>query len=279
MKTVVADCIAYLKREIRGTLEELFLKGAAEAEAKALAIHDLFATPIVHWATYRATLRRDGEFRRNLNEELVGPITRRQLEIWPQTFEKRLLAPMASEAKLQIEAILNQVKLSSPAGVYTICASQCQLALLEAQATVDEIERGLMKLVVREQRALSRFLAPVVKDVLGAAYREAIEIRGRKSTELQKNVFRNHVDTLRHTMFTESVTKLMEKLDYIPNAIGLILPAALNEVACQAEVNLASLWQMPRLGKEEVEKRKEFIRETDNILRQARLWLTVVPTQ
>ncbi|CAE6398092.1 unnamed protein product [Rhizoctonia solani] len=279
MQKVIEDCVAYLKQDIRGAFEELFLKGAAEAEARALAIHDLFAPRITHWATYRATLRRCGEFRRNLNEELVAPITRRQLEIWPQTFRKQLLAPMAKDAKLSIERMLAEVKRTSPPAVYAHCEPQCQLALQEAQATINEIEQGLMKLIVQEQRTLSRFLAPAIRDILDAAYHEAIEIRGRKSTELQKNLFRGHIDTLRRTMFTDGVTRLMEKLDYIPNAIGIILPVALSEVACQTEVNLASLWQIPELGKEEVEKRKEFISETTNILRQARLWLTVIPTQ
>ncbi|CAE6498133.1 unnamed protein product [Rhizoctonia solani] len=296
MKNVTEECVKYLKQEIRGALEDLFVKGAAEAEAKALATHDLFAPPITHWATYRATLRRNGEFKRNLNEKLVAPITQRQLEVWPGTFRKPLLAPMANEAKLQIEKVLSQVKQSSPLTIQALCERQCHVALQEAQATIHEIERGLKKLIIREQRALSKFLVPSVREILGPAYREAVEIRGRGSTGKQKagtpillslalltrwfqNLFRESVGTLRHAMFTESVTRLMEKLDYIPESIGLILPVALNEVACQAEVNLASLWQIPQLSKEDIEKRKEFVREADNILCQARLWLTKILIQ
>ncbi|KDN33588.1 hypothetical protein RSAG8_13317, partial [Rhizoctonia solani AG-8 WAC10335] len=55
MKKVTEECVIHLKQEIRGALEELFLKGAAEAEAKALATHDLFAPRVTHWATYRAS--------------------------------------------------------------------------------------------------------------------------------------------------------------------------------------------------------------------------------
>ncbi|KAG8730108.1 hypothetical protein FRC11_007412, partial [Ceratobasidium sp. 423] len=255
METVIQNCVKHLKQELRGALEDILLKGAAEAEARALGTHDLFAPRVVHWATYRATLRRHGEYKRNLNQELLAPITQQLLATWPKTFEKPLLAPMVRDAKLWFEIVLSRVKLSSPPALLVRCDRQCQSALQEAESAIHEIERSLKKLIVRKQRRLSRSLAPSIKGALGAAYREAIEIRGPKSTGRQKTVFRDHVDTLRGTMFTESITSLMEELDSMAESIG-------------AEVNLATLWHTHKLSKEEIEKRKEFIREADSELRQ-----------
>ncbi|KAH7318888.1 hypothetical protein B0J17DRAFT_711015 [Rhizoctonia solani] len=161
-----------------------------------------------------------------------------------------------------------------------LCKRQCQIELQEAQATIHEIECGLKKLIIREQRALSRFLIPAGSVDQGDSWPSI-------QWSFEDLWTRKYRKTKKH--FRESVARLMEKLDSIPESIGLILPVALGEVACQRTAfltiwnfdrgDLASLWQIPELGEEDIEKRKEFVREADNILRQTRLWLTKIPTQ
>ena len=67
----------------------------------------------MHWATYRATVRRDGEFRLNMNEELTEPVFRAVSVQWEQAFVgtlNRELATLKGRYSQEIQALHGEIE-------------------------------------------------------------------------------------------------------------------------------------------------------------------------
>ncbi|KAG8698906.1 hypothetical protein FRC08_005636 [Ceratobasidium sp. 394] len=132
MEKVVKDCVAQLKRVFRDGIEERCRSGAYKAKAAALETSDTFAASM-HWASYRATLRRNGEYRRDLNAELIAPMTREIASSWAQVFDSDLFAPMERAERAEIVKLLKEIEDTAPAGLKDRCRLQVQATLKEAQ--------------------------------------------------------------------------------------------------------------------------------------------------
>jgi hypothetical protein len=67
----------------------------------------------MHWATYRATVRRDGEFRLNMNVELTEPVFRAVSVQWEQAFVgtlNRELATLKGRYSQEIQALHGEIE-------------------------------------------------------------------------------------------------------------------------------------------------------------------------
>ncbi|CUA77746.1 hypothetical protein RSOLAG22IIIB_12813 [Rhizoctonia solani] len=229
MEKVVHNCVDHLRHKLWGGLVADLRRGAAVAVSNAMRTHDCFAPPLVSWSTYRATLRRYGEFKEDMNGELVAPIIDQVLEVWQQIFGRPLLDIMNQDARRVIYTLLSRVEQSCPLRLQSRCTIHCALAREQAETA---IELNLKGFIVCEQRELARFLAP-------------------------KNTFRGDLETLRHVIFTEAVNELLEKLDSVASSIGVILSAALEAICYEIELVLSALWEVPELNKDEVTARRE----------------------
>ncbi|CAE6524550.1 unnamed protein product [Rhizoctonia solani] len=187
LDVVANDSAKRLQQEFRGALENTCHNGAAEGNARALTIHNRFAPPNKHPATYHATLRHHGEFKNSLNEALAAPVIQCLVPVWPKTFRRPLLVQMGMDAKGQFETLMSVLQRSSPPALRQECGSHCNMTLQEVHGTIDEIQKGIKKLINREQRELSRTLVPKIQDILRPVYNEAAIIRGRGSTKIQKS--------------------------------------------------------------------------------------------
>ncbi|CAE6431599.1 unnamed protein product [Rhizoctonia solani] len=276
MEKVVHNCVDHLRHKLWGGLVADLRRGAAVAVSNAMRTHDCFAPPLVSWSTYRATLRRYGEFKEDMNGELVAPIIDQVLEVWQQIFGRPLLDIMNQDARRVIYTLLSRVEQSCPLRLQSRCTIHCALAREQAETA---IELNLKGFIVCEQRELARFLAPKVKAKLTPAYRRAMLIHGWGSAERLKasNTFRGDLETLRHVIFTEAVNELLEKLDSVASSIGVILSAALEAICYEIELVLSALWEVPELNKDEVTARRELVREVTSMQYQVGCWLEKIP--
>ncbi|KAL1740588.1 hypothetical protein HDZ31DRAFT_85351 [Schizophyllum fasciatum] len=182
---IVDKCVLDLQRIFRDGLEEKCNAGAVNAADAALQTSDDVAATC-HWQTYRATLRRHGEWRRDLNVELCNPFTRQIASSWGQVFEKDLFAGLDSSTSDKIMQLVKDVEASAAPGLKERakmqgdqCMEQAQLALRNAMADVKVALQN-------EQKEVSRCLGPHVRDQLIPGYDLAMDERGPGSVARQK---------------------------------------------------------------------------------------------
>jgi len=90
-KTVIDACVCELKQSFKDGLEEKCRAGAVNAAAVMVQRSDAFASSMP-WQTYRATLRRHGSWRLDLNAELTNPFTHHIASSWSKVFEADLFS-------------------------------------------------------------------------------------------------------------------------------------------------------------------------------------------
>ncbi|QRW06436.1 GTPase SLIP-GC protein [Ceratobasidium sp. AG-Ba] len=243
MEKVVKDCVAELKRAFRDGIEERCRSGAEKARLAALQTSDEFAASM-HWASYRATLRRNGEYRSDLNAELIAPMTREIASSWAQVFDSDL------DCKL-----LKEIEETAPAGLKDRCRLQAQTTLKEAEVVTRTILQNIKTAMTNEQKEISRCLTPHVKNELLTAYYDAMLERGTGSVARQKLLFHNFVDRHRATIFRGGADQLFGKLDAAAESVGLLLQLALNDYP----KSMSALWEIPNDAAEHLTKRRELV--------------------
>ncbi|QRV77492.1 GTPase SLIP-GC protein [Ceratobasidium sp. AG-Ba] len=273
MEKVVKDCVAELKRAFRDGIEERCRSGAEKARLAALQTSDEFAASM-HWASYRATLRRNGEYRSDLNAELIAPMTREIASSWAQVFDSDLFAPMERAEKAEIVKLLKEIEETAPAGLKDRCRLQAQTTLKEAEVVTRTILQNIKTAMTNEQKEISRCLTPHVKNELLTAYYDAMLERGTGSVARQKLLFHNFVDRHRATIFRGGADQLFGKLDAAAESVGLLLQLALNELSEKIEVSMSALWEIPNDAAEHLTKRRELVKRVHTMLGQLKLWAT-----
>jgi hypothetical protein len=203
MKKIAADCVENLKRAFRDGIAERCHSGATKAKLAAVQTSDNFAASM-HWQSYRAgeyfhrvrfflhrlthlsALRRYGEWRGDLNADLIGPMAREIAASWARLFDSDLFASTLQAERAEITRLLQEIEASAPPELKARCHAQSQLALREAQVLTANIIQNIKTVLTDEQKNISRCLTPHVQKELSAAYIAALEERGTGSVARQK---------------------------------------------------------------------------------------------
>ncbi|KIY51603.1 hypothetical protein FISHEDRAFT_11570, partial [Fistulina hepatica ATCC 64428] len=271
---VVEACEQSLKGVFKDGLEEKCDKGAVDAAAASVETSDQFAS-LIHWQTYRAVLRRFGEYRLrslDLNNDLCMPFTRSIASSWGRVFETDLFAAFEEQTIEVIKKLVADVEATATVGLKDRSSQQGQLCLEEAkialQATLVEVKQKLQEL----QKDLSRALVPHVQQQLMNSYDLAMEEHGRGSVARQKAVFRREIELSKDEMFDGAAGKLMTGLNEAAAQVALVLKEHAAALANKVEVNLSVLWENVRDDAAQVQARKAVVDVADDILKQLELW-------
>lgn len=143
---------------------------------------------------YRATLRRHGDWRRNLNMELLTPFTKNIAGSWSKLFETDLLRPFEVSIESAIRDLLNAMESSAAIGLKERVKMQGDLCLAEAEVALKQAVAVVRETLRAEQKEVSRCLAPHVQNNLVEGYELAMDERGKGSVARQKvGVFNSFV--------------------------------------------------------------------------------------
>ncbi|KAJ7047442.1 hypothetical protein C8F04DRAFT_7939 [Mycena alexandri] len=268
---VVETNVSLLKEHLRDGLEERCRVGAANAAESAVPTSDEFAGSM-HWGSYRATLRRNGEYRRDLNVELVNPFTRNIAQKWQQVFEADIFSPLLSSTLDCINKLVRDVERSAVAGLKDRSRIQGESCLESARVALDETVETVKQTLQNEQKEVSRSLAPHVQGQLLDGYLSAMDERGPGSVARQKAVFHDFIKDSKDEIFEDSADVILERLDDAADAIGRTLTVALDNLAQKVEVNLAVLWEGVRDDPGQVKARSDTIAQANKVLDQLRLF-------
>lgn len=268
---VVEDAVRELKARFREGLEEKCRLGAINASSAAVETSDTFAASM-HWATYRATLRRHGSWRSDLNVELSNPFTRQIASTWSKVFEADLFASFEQATNEAIGRVLKEVEESAAPGLKERARGQAELALDEATVALRKTIDVVRDTINTEQKEISRCLAPHVQNQLIDGYDAAMMERGPGSVARQKALFHDYVEDVKDQMFDGAADVILTRLAKAAESVGQVLSDALQELAEKIEVSVAVLWEGPRDDPAQVKARAEVIASVSDILREIDLW-------
>ncbi|KAK0468295.1 uncharacterized protein EV420DRAFT_1473993 [Desarmillaria tabescens] len=268
---VVEDNVENLKEKFREGLEDKCRTGAVQASAAAVMTSDEFAASM-HWGTYRATLRRHGSFRRDLNVELLAPFTKNIAASWGKLFETDLFESFEKATLQTIRRLLMDVEDSAAPGLKDRTKIQGELCLEEAKVALKKSMDVVSESMANEQKEISRCLAPHVQGELTPGYDRAMEERGTGSVARQKASFHDFISEAREDLFEDGVDVIMERLASAASAVGDGLALSLGELAQKIEVNLAVLWEGAGDDPQQVYARRAIVAEVEKVLGQVELW-------
>ncbi|KAG2077497.1 hypothetical protein BDR04DRAFT_1196025 [Suillus decipiens] len=267
----VEKSVSDLQDLFRDGLEDKCQVGAANAAEGAVQHVDEFAGSM-HWATYRATLRRHGSWRRDLNVELVTPFTRNIASSWSTLFESDLFASLSNVIMTSINQLIADVEASAAAGLKDHVHAQSPVSQEEARQALGQTMEVVKEALAKEQKEISRCLAPHVQNELTEGYNLALEERGTGSVARQKAVFRNYIDGHKHDVFDGGAEILMGRLSTAAETIGKALNESLRQLAEKIEVSLAVLWEDTRDVPDQVHARLQLIQSVSKLLEQLVMW-------
>ncbi|KAG2146754.1 hypothetical protein DEU56DRAFT_786239 [Suillus clintonianus] len=271
--THIEKSVSDLQDLFRDGLEDKCQVGATNAAEGAVQHVDEFAGSM-HWATYRATLRRHGSWRRDLNVELLTPFTRNIASSWSTLFESDLFASLSRAITVCINKLLADVEASAAAGLKDRVHAQSSISQEEARLALGQTMDVVKEALGKEQKEISRCLAPHVQNELTEGYNLALEERGRGSVARQKTVFHNYVDGHKHDVFDGGAEVLMGRLSAAAETIGKALNETLRELAEKIEVSLAVLWEGTRDAPDQVRARLQIVQSVSELLKQLAMWST-----
>ncbi|KAF8193874.1 hypothetical protein K438DRAFT_826723 [Mycena galopus ATCC 62051] len=264
---IVDSSVESLKDYLRDGLGERCRIGAASAADAAVATSDDFANSM-HWASYRATLQRNGEYRRDLNVELVNPFTRNIAQTWRKTFEADIFSPLLESIIACINNLVDDMEQSAAPGLKDRTKLQGESCLESARVALDKAIETMKRTLNNAQKEVSRCLAPEVQKQLRDGYHAAMEEHGKGSVARQKASFRAYVVEYKDDIFEDGAKTIMVRLTDAADAVGKKLTASLENLAQKTEVNLAVLWEGVRDDLTRVKARSEIVNEVNRILEQ-----------
>ncbi|KAJ2931653.1 hypothetical protein H1R20_g5445, partial [Candolleomyces eurysporus] len=285
---LVENCVEELKQKFQDGLEDKCRTGSASASAAAVSAVDDLASSI-HWQTYRATLRRHGSWRRDLNVELVNPFTRTIAHSWSALFESDLLGPFETAITNGITKLLTEFEQSAAPGLRDRAKLQGEACLEEARIALQKTIAAVKETMTNQQKEISRCMAPHVQAELRDAYNRAMEERGKGSVARQKAkslhpaqyldtyndfqaFFRGYVEDNKEEIFEGGADVILDRLDESAKAVGEALETSLGDLAQKVEVNLSVLWEGVRDDPAQVRARKFVVDMVSEVQKQLRLW-------
>ncbi|KAF8310147.1 hypothetical protein DL93DRAFT_2062306 [Clavulina sp. PMI_390] len=269
---VANDCVRGLKEKFRDGLEDKCQVGAANAAASAVEVSDNIAGSM-HWATYRATLRRNGSHRIDINEELATPMSKGIASSWGKVFESDLFASFQNAANSAITVVLNEVQSKCPVGLQERAGMQAEVSMNEAKLAMDKITGVVHDALQDNQKDVSRSLIPHVQSSMFDGYARAMEERGTGSVKRQKAVFHTFVDDHKHEIFTGGADIVMGRLNAAADAVGIALTEKLFELAEKVEVSISVLWEGGEEDPAQIRVRRAVVDHINEIIDQASIWL------
>lgn len=269
---LVDEAVSNLHDIFKDGLEEKLKIGSATASQMAYETSMNFGNSM-HWGTYRAHLRRDGVFRRDLNVELCLPLTSSIAKSWGEVFEQDLFAEFGRRTTQAIEQLIEEIKDSAAPGLRERCRVQGHLAEEDAQTALRAMIQTVHEALQKEQKEISRSLSPHVQQQLLDVYIRAIMERGKGSVARQKEVVNNGVQNARGDMFAGGSNILMSKLATAAETVGNVLDTSLSELARKVEVLMSVLWENINTTAEQLVVRSAAVEVMAEISQQIQFWI------
>lgn len=175
----------------------------------------------LHWSTYRATVRRNGNYAgssgpRDFNAELAEPIYKHLASAWEKTFQRRLPSILQS-FKRSATSVVKQFHTAVETRTRERGTGAARLNLLAQQldqysATFGDLCSKAVTSLNEGQRDINREFVPAIAVAMEPAYNEASEEKGTGSFKRMKGRVNDHVTTSKQQMFHSAAEQVRRSL-------------------------------------------------------------------
>ncbi|RDX53114.1 hypothetical protein OH76DRAFT_1480146 [Lentinus brumalis] len=273
LKEVVKNCVCDLQDAFAEYLSDKCDEGEVRAAQRAVQIADEFAASMA-WQSFRATLRRDGSYKRDLNAELTIPFSAHIAESYCELFRKDFFTTLEDEALETIESLIQNFVDFVPAYLRVRAKSQGEICMAQARASLGNIVPSVDRALKDYQPLIGRKLTPHVQAQLVDGYRLAMQETGPGSVKRQKTVVHDYVNSKKDAAFKGAAEVLTTGLHEAALSVEERLNNDLAEVSRIMEKNLAVLWEGPVDGEDQIAARLDILSLLDEISGQLDYWLT-----
>ncbi|KAI0148196.1 hypothetical protein F4776DRAFT_606585 [Hypoxylon sp. NC0597] len=174
------------------------------------------------WATYKATVRRNGVYcgaagPRDFNQELFDPVSRNLATGWERAFQHRLPTVMkefAEKTKKQLREFHDAVQARAQDRQTTVSGMITLSSQISAHMrTLEQLPETLRTTITELQREASRQFTPAICNAMRYAYETCVAENGPGSYSRMKYAMANHVEASRHTMFRQATDTVKTQLE------------------------------------------------------------------
>ncbi|KAI0723405.1 hypothetical protein C8Q76DRAFT_783295 [Earliella scabrosa] len=269
---VVTTCVCDLQDVFEEYLGDKCDEGIVKATQTAVTITDNFGNSMP-WQTYRATLRRDGCWRRDLNGELIQPFAQHIAGSWRQLFERDFFSSFETDAVETVLALVSDVVQSVPPYLRVRAEEQGRACMAEARSVLEKMIEVVDHALQEHQKTITRRLAPHVQEHLVDGYKLAMKERGPGSVRRQKDVMHEFVDENKEDAFNDAAAVVTTGLSEAATSIETKLNDALAELSLTVEKNIAVLWEGPSNDPQQVAIRRQVVAMLEETGEEIDSWL------
>ncbi|KAI0056842.1 hypothetical protein BV25DRAFT_1813365, partial [Artomyces pyxidatus] len=268
---IMNDHVSALRNRFQRKLATVLEAGARSASDGSLQFLDDFAQSM-HWTSFRATVRRNGIFKRDLNDEIASPIVEGATAAWTKLFSKDMFVTFELEILGAIDGLLHKIKTSSPPGHLPQVQSQASLCRTSAILLLRQIVEEARQTLTAVQREASRSSAPYIKASLSGGYElaQAEQGTGAGSTVRERTAFRDFVKKNCEDIFQGGARAMLAALDAGADTTAMEQP--LRDLARKVEVDMAVLWEEVTADVAMLEARAVSDAVLTEVLRQIEFW-------
>ncbi|KZO96722.1 hypothetical protein CALVIDRAFT_598256 [Calocera viscosa TUFC12733] len=242
---VISGKCSRLKQKLRAAIGPVITQGAAAAQEGAVATVGQFGAESA-WNTYKATMVREGIFKKNLNELLIEPIMKEVTRAWGTVFAKGVKALFLDLPELLMEKtnqtfknIENKIDADLKDRFQIIAMQQRKQLMTGFKHIVETATQKLRHI----QRDVSRQISPDIQDQLSAAYLEAGMQHGDGCFVDMKKVMRTHVLIHAILMFKHVATQTILHLDSLGDKVYNTMMADLVPLERAMRLNYSGIWE------------------------------------
>ncbi|KAI0062971.1 hypothetical protein BV25DRAFT_1915708 [Artomyces pyxidatus] len=240
---ILDDSIQNLRTAVDSWINSACYEGATLASNAAPGFIDAFVKDNrIRYQTFRAMLRRQGEFRHDLNEALAGPLLVAISDPWTNTFQQRYFLPMKERLMSVVKKIFQEFQASAPQSLRVKVDIQLICTTEHASSSLDDILHKVEKDLEGMQKSISRHPVHHVKAQLADTYGQAVLETGRGSYFRQRECLKDDLQDNGEAMFTTCADIVLGRLDKAVKKIRDGLDVSLSDLSQEIESELANLW-------------------------------------
>ncbi|CAJ1399357.1 unnamed protein product [Effrenium voratum] len=240
MDGAVQSCARQAWLKMNSSLLERIGVGQREATEAAAVSFEQRCRPQgqggLHWGTFKATCRREGEWRENFNEMLADPLNRAIAVEWDGVLNRFL--PQCVQHALdnlctELMAFQQTHRLPKP-------------AFDETAAWLRSQSQSMKMTVQQRQMKLSRQIKDTLKQLMIPSYNQAANVSGTGTDVRQKQIIRDQVTGKGATMFKSACSFLGDELSELLAALEASMKSLVNRAVIRLEQSMVRLFAKGR---------------------------------
>jgi uncharacterized protein YeeX (DUF496 family) len=219
------------------------------------------------WATYKAVVRRDGQYEsssaglRDFNADLVNPIIKKLATGWERAFQNRL--PKAFEAFIKdsgkllhnFHQAVEERARNNGVGLASLSALKTQIYTYE-QLFAD-LNQILITKMTELQHEANRDFTPTVANIMHSVYDMCTNECGKGSFMRMKAHMAQQVEQNRHSMFHDATKTVKHHLDGMCKALEDVMEERADEIYVSMKTDYMRVLGGVQINQAEVMSKEE----------------------